>query len=142
MFRNLNNKYLKLFACIFLLVIIACSSPSINNNARIEFNCSDHNFGIFPFRKEAEYSFQFTNPGKTPLVIFDVKTSCGCTVPEWSKKPAKPGMGGEIKVKYDAVFPGVFHKTITVHYNGKESPVTLSIKGQVEYPDDLEGAVE
>lgn len=41
-------------------------------------------------------------------------------------------------IKYDADSPGVFHKTIKVHYNGKNSPVQLSIRGQVEYPEDLE----
>ncbi len=40
---------------------------------------------------------------------------------------------GGIKIKYDAVFPGVFHKTITVYFNGKGSPVRLSVKGQVGY---------
>jgi hypothetical protein len=45
-------------------------------------------------------------------------------------------------IKYDADFPGTFEKTITVHYNGKDSPAILKIKGQVAYPEDLEGPAE
>ncbi len=70
------------------------------------------------------------------LIINDVKTSCGCTVPEWSKEPIRPGRKGQITIKYDADFPGVFHKTVEVFYNGVDSPYMLGIKGEVEYPED------
>ncbi len=123
-----------------LFLLCTCITTVSTNDAKITFSKREYSFGKLPYKKEAEYSFQFTNPGKTPLVIYDVKTSCGCTVPEWTKKPIKPEKTGEIKIKYDAAFPGVFHKEISVYYNGKDSPATLTIKGQVGYPDDLEGA--
>ncbi len=137
-----NNQSNVLLILVFLVIAVSCSPTEIMRDAEINVSSKEHNFNSLPYKKEAEYSFQFTNPGKTPLLIFDVKTSCGCTVPEWTKKPIKPGKSGEIKIKYDAAFPGVFHKEILVYYNGQDSPVKLSIKGQVEYPDDLEGAVE
>ncbi|WP_394368018.1 DUF1573 domain-containing protein [Flavobacterium undicola] len=69
-----------------------------------------------------------------PLLIKDVNTSCGCTVPEWYKGIIKPNKNGEIKIVYDAKYPGRFNKTITVFYNGKDSPINLTIKGEVPYP--------
>lgn len=126
-------KLLILQACICLL--LACSPTPASREAVIEFNNTEHNFGKLSYRKEAEYNFQFSNSGKVPLVVSDVKTSCGCTVPEWPSKPVKPGSKGEIKIKYDSASPGVFNKEIKVHYNGLKSPVVLRIKGQVEYPD-------
>jgi hypothetical protein len=131
--------YMKLFPTVILaLVILSCSHGIIKNDALIHFENKEHDFGKLSLKKEAQTSFQFTNPGNTPLVIFDVKTSCGCTVPEWTKNPVNPGNKGVIKIKYDSEFPGAFHKTITVYYNGEASPETLSVRGQVEYQQDLE----
>jgi hypothetical protein len=130
----------KCLAVLILILACSCTTTVTINDAVIGFFKADQDFGSIPYKKEASYSFQFSNPGETPLLILDVKTSCGCTVPEWTKKPVKPGGAGEIKIKYDADFPGVFHKTIKVYYNGKDSPKDLSIKGEVAYPDDLERA--
>lgn len=115
----------------FLLFLFSCSSPITQNDAIIRFNGQKYDFGTIPLKKEVQYGFEFSNPGKTPLVINNVKTSCGCTIPEWPRKPIKPGAKGEIKFAYDTTSPGVFHKTITVYFNGKSSPVELKIKGKV-----------
>lgn len=129
---------MKKFALFLLaIILLSCGSTPPKNNASIHFERLEHNFGTLPYKVEAEYGFQFTNPGKNPLVILDVKTSCGCTIPEWPKKPIKLDGNGEIKIKYDAAFPGIFHKTIEVFYNGKDSPQTITIKGEVEFPEDL-----
>ncbi len=59
--------------------------------------------------------FRFTNKGKSPVIIYSVKTSCGCTTPEWTRNPILSGKEGHIKVIYDpANRPGIFSKTITV----------------------------
>ncbi len=119
-----------------MLLLVACSARLTRNDANILFNEQEHNFGSLGYKKAMEYGFEFSNPGKTPLVISDVKTSCGCTVASWTKEPVKPGKSGTIKVRYDAAFPGVFQKEITVFYNGFGSPVILKIKGEVNYPDE------
>ena len=121
-----------------LLFFFSCTSPVTRNDAVIRFKGQEYDFGTISLKEEVYYGFEFSNPGKTPLVISHVKTSCGCTIPEWPRKPVKPGAKGEIKVAYDAAFPGVFHKTITVYFNGKGSPVRLSIKGQVGLPEQKE----
>jgi len=126
----------KLFSSLLLFLLCSCLSTVPQNDAAISFSKEKHDFGTIPYKKEATYSFEFTNPGKTPLVIHDVKTSCGCTVPEWTKAPIRSGGTGQVKIKYDAAFPGVFHKTVEVFYNGPGSPHNLEIKGEVEYPTD------
>jgi hypothetical protein len=126
----------KLITVLISILLIACSNEVIRNDASIDFTNKQHDFGTLPFKKEASYSFEFINPGKTPLLISDVKTSCGCTVPEWPKEPILPGKKELIKINYDAGFPGVFHKTISVIYNGTGSPIELEIKGEVEYPEE------
>lgn len=126
----------KQITVLILFFLIACSNEVIRNDASIDFTAKQHDFGTIPLKKEASYSFEFTNPGKTPLLVSDVKTSCGCTVPEWPKEPILPGKKELIKINYDAGFPGVFHKTISVFYNGPGSPIELEIKGEVEYPEE------
>lgn len=131
-----------LITLLLTTTIYACSvSTPTNTDASLTFTELSHDFGTLTYKKEAECVFEFSNPGKTPLVVFEVKTSCGCTVPKWTTKPIKPNGKGEIKIKYDADFPGAFHKTITVFYNGKNSPITLIINGQVDYPKEMEAMV-
>ena len=133
-----NDSSCRMIIIISIIVLCSCSSNVANNKALIQFNEREYNFGTLQYKKEKEQVFEFTNPGKTPLIITSVKTSCGCTAADWTKHPVKPAKSGQITVKYDAAFPGAFQKTIKVHYNGKDSPAVLKICGQVEYPEDLE----
>jgi len=126
----------KLYTVLYTVLFFACSPNITRDDASIGFSNENYDFGIIQYKKEAAYSFEFTNLGKTMLIINDVKTSCGCTVPEWPKSPIHPGEKGKIKIKYDAAFPGVFHKTMEVFYNGADSPHSLEIKGEVKYPKD------
>ena len=75
--------------------------------------------------------FEFTNTGSEALVISDVKSSCGCTVPEKPKGPIAPGETGQIKVKYDTKRVGPIRKTVTVYSNAIEAIKALKIKGEV-----------
>jgi hypothetical protein len=118
-------------------MIIACSPHDQQNAATIRFFKQDHDFGNLKFKIPGECTFVFENPGKSALLIYNVKTSCGCAAPEWTKRPIKPGTKGEINIKYNSEFPGIFHKTIMVYFNGANSPTILKIKGKVEYPDSI-----
>jgi hypothetical protein len=127
------------YISVFLIVILctACAEPSMQDDGNIQFKIHEYDFTTISLKQVINYSFEFSNPGENPLVIYEVRTSCGCTAADWTKKPVKPGESGEITVTYDATFPGTFHKEISVFYNGPDSPAKLEIKGQVEYPDGL-----
>ena len=77
--------------------------------------------------------FTFTNAGEQPLVVNQAIASCGCTVPEYTKEPIKPGEKGEIKVTYngEGKFPGHFKKSITVRTNGAVEMTRLYIEGDM-----------
>ena len=127
----------KCYSIVFLILLGACSTNVNYSDASIRFNKEKHDFGTIQYKKEAACTFEFSNTGKSALIIYDVKTSCGCTVPEWTKEPIRPGKKGLLKIKYDAEYPGVFYKTIEVTYNGPGSPVSLKINGEVEYPENI-----
>lgn len=97
-----------------------------------------HDFGSIVYGANGDVDFVYTNKGASPLVISDVKSTCGCTIPSWTKEPVAPGQKGTIKVKYNTTLPGAFNKTIVVYSNANNSPVRVSIKGKVNpQPSDL-----
>lgn len=100
----------------------------------MKFEKTRHNFGVFAADTATlTYDFVFTNVGKSPLIIHQASASCGCTVPEYTLEPIMPGCKGKITVTYNGKGrrPGVFRKSITVHNNGKQSPVRLYIEGEM-----------
>ena len=118
-----------------LLVAQNATSPVEENTqpqAHIDFEAVLHDFGQIPVGTNAECEFTFTNTGKEPLILSNVKASCGCTVPEWTKEPVLPGEEGVIKVKYTTVSrPNVINKAVIVHSNADNKQVILRIKGEV-----------
>lgn len=97
----------------------------------ISFEKTVHEYGTIEQGSDGGAEFVFTNSGKTPLVLSNVRASCGCTVPTWPKEPILPGAKSSIKVVYNTNLVGNFHKSITVNSNAKNSEVVLSIKGNV-----------
>jgi hypothetical protein len=124
-----------LIMAVFCLMI-SCSrtagtSESIAG-AGIQFETTEHDFGTIPEKGDGTFAFVFKNTGKEPLILKNVRSSCGCTVPEWPKEPIKKGNKGTIKVIYNTRITGSFHKQITVYSNAEGDPVILQIKGKVE----------
>ncbi|MCF8373076.1 MAG: DUF1573 domain-containing protein [Bacteroidales bacterium] len=109
-------------------------TPASSDAVEITFEKTIHDFGKIPYRGNGECEFVFKNTGKDPLVLTNVKTSCGCTVPTWPREPIEKKKDGTIKIKYDTKRQGAFTKTITVFSNASNSPVQLTIRGDVEKP--------
>lgn len=102
--------------------------------AEIKFEKTTHNFGTFPESSpKVTCTFKFTNTGDNLLVIHQAIASCGCTVPQYSKEPIKPGESGEIVVTYNGAgkFPGHFKKSITIRTNAKQEIVRLYVEGDM-----------
>lgn len=99
--------------------------------AAIEWEEMSYDFGEIPIDNPIQVDFSFTNPGMVPLVIKEVKTSCGCTVANYPRQPINSGVKGTISVTFDAKSPGYFSKTVTVYSNSQEGVTMLYIKGVV-----------
>jgi hypothetical protein len=99
----------------------------------ISFDKDTHDFGVVKEEDgKIKYDFQFTNTGGKPLIISDVKASCGCTSPAWSKEPILPGKTGFVSATYDPTNrPGPFNKSLTVISNATNPNMILYIKGEV-----------
>ena len=125
---------------VFMFILFVASVCSANAQAEIKFDKLTHNFGKFPESSpKVTCVFTFTNVGDQPLVINQAVASCGCTVPEYTKAPIKPGESGQIKVTYNGAgkFPGHFKKSITVRTNGKVEMTRLYVEGDMEEKKSL-----
>jgi len=142
-----TNQILMILFLWNLIFFISCTDKkyvptnSTEFETEVELNKNIHDFGEVTFKDSISTIFEITNKGINPLVIQYVKSSCGCTIPEWTMSPIEHNKKGEIKVIYDAKLPGRFNKTISVFYNGKDSPKKLIIKGEVPYPKDMDSAM-
>ncbi|MGY0392915.1 DUF1573 domain-containing protein [Bizionia sp. KMM 8389] len=101
----------------------------------LSFEKREHDFGEIPSKQSVETVFKYTNTGNAPLVITDIKSTCGCTVPQdWSKEPLAPGEGGEFTVKFNGSGANKVTKTITVTANTEAGKETVKISAFVK-PD-------
>ncbi len=98
------------------------------------FDEKEFDFGNITKGNAVEHKFTFTNTGKAPLVIVDAKSSCGCTVPEYSKEPVQPGDKGELLVKYNGSGANQVTKTVTIKANTAAGTETVRIKAFVDAP--------
>lgn len=100
--------------------------------AKIEFKSETIDYGEIEKGSDGVRVFEFTNTGTAPLVISDVKSSCGCTIPKKPEGPIMPGETGQIQVKYDTKRVGPIRKAITVTSNADTPTKILKIKGTVK----------
>ena len=117
----------------FFVLNMACFAQV---GAKIEFLNKDNTIDYGTVTKEADSgirTFEFKNTGDAPLIITNVQSTCGCTVPTKPTEPILPGKIGKIEVKYN-MNPGPIRKTITVESNAinvESGRIALKIKGEV-----------
>jgi hypothetical protein len=103
----------------------------------ISFEKLEHDFGTITQGEQAEYSFKFVNTGDMDLIVSAANASCGCTVPEFSKEPIRPGAQGMIKVKFNSDYRlDAFEKTISVTANTQPLETVLTIRGFINPKPD------
>lgn len=101
----------------------------------LEFDKKEHDFGEIEKNTPVETTFSYTNTGDAPLVITDIKSSCGCTVPQdWSREPLEPGDSGKFTVKFNGSGANKVSKSITVTANTEKGTEIVKITAFVK-PD-------
>ena len=105
----------------------------------IKFKETTFDYGRIIQGEKVAHSFEFTNEGKSNLVIASAKGSCGCTVAEPPKDPIPPGGSGKIEVVFDSNGKsGMVSKSISVLTNCEPSNALLTISGEVIVPTTTE----
>lgn len=102
----------------------------------ITFKETEFDFGDIKQGDKVEHTFEFTNTGEADLLISTARASCGCTVPEFTEEPIKPGKSGKIKVTFNSAGKkGPTTKTITVVCNTANENEILTIKTNIQVPN-------
>ncbi len=114
------------------------SDNSRKDLPEIKFDETLHDFGKISQGERVKYTFQFTNVGKSSLVISNVSTTCGCTIAEKPKDPIPPGKSGKIEVEFNSEGKkNIVERSITVVSNCEPNATTLTIKAEVIEPVSL-----
>ena len=123
----------KLFTLIIIMLfgISLYSQEGLIKKAEITFDKTIINYGTIDKGANGVRDFVFTNTGNAPLIISNVKSTCGCTIPKKPEKPILPGESDKIQVKYDTKRIGFIRKSISVTSNASNPSVVLKITGQV-----------
>lgn len=107
------------------------------------FEYEKFDFGEIQSGEIATHLFKFTNTGDHPLILENVKPSCGCTVPFFPKVAIMPGETSEIEVNFDSKNKkGVQHKSITITANTEPRIKVLTFSGEVVEGDPTDQSPE
>jgi hypothetical protein len=117
-----------------LLVLSLLATTLLIADPALRFLETSYDFGTF--REEdgkVSHVFRFVNSGAAAFHLFDVTSSCGCTVPKWSARAIAPGAADSIVAVYDPESrPGDFEKHLYVYVDSDpKTPVVLTLKGHV-----------
>ncbi len=115
-----------------LFLTAGLTDESNTDKELISWETTTYDFGEIPAGTPVDARFLLQNNSDQPLVISNVKTSCGCTASDYTKEPIAPGMESSITATYNAKKAGPFTKTISVFTNFSEEATILKITGTVQ----------
>ncbi len=129
---------------IMIFALVFALSGALAAKYKITFETTEIDFGEIDSGKIVDMEFKFVNAGDETLIIKNINSSCGCTVPKVEKKEYQPGETGVIPVKFFSKGNnGQIVKTITISTNDSDHPhTTLKIKGTVTLKDFAMAQVE
>lgn len=132
----MRRKILPILLLLNVFFIFSCSkkdekkidSSVIENMTEIKFERTVLDFKSVESGEVVQGSFVFTNEGKYPLVIYEVNTSCGCTVADYPRGEIAPGEKGMISVKYDSEGSAGMRISKEVTVNANTTPAKTKLK--------------
>lgn len=130
---------MRVLASLFILCIgfgvVAQSSEADNevvSGAKITFEEASFEFGDITQGDKVSHTFSYENTGNEPLIISNVRTTCGCTATNWDREPLAPGESGTITVNFNSTGKmGMQNKVITINSNASNSTERIKIIANV-----------
>ncbi|WP_299118034.1 DUF1573 domain-containing protein [uncultured Winogradskyella sp.] len=115
------------------VALAAERDANAGNLPMIKFDKETHDFGTIENGTPVETTFKYTNTGNSMLVVSNVKSTCGCTVPSNYTKQVAPGETGEFAVKFNGKGNGnKVTKAITMTTNTAKGNEQVKITAFVE----------
>ncbi len=118
--------YISLITCLLLSI-----APSIAQNLKFDNPTWDFST-IAEEGGQVSHTFNFKNVSSSPVVIINATTTCGCTIPKYSKKPISAGAESTIEITYDPMYrPGKFSREVKIYTSASDNPEVIKIVGDV-----------
>ena len=114
------------------------SADGTNNSSLpdIKFEEETHDFGRITQGEKVTTAFKFKNTGGANLIISSATGSCGCTIPDYPKKPILPGEEAVINVVFSSEGKsGIVEKSVTLVTNCEPSTKIIYIKANIIVPN-------
>ncbi len=118
---------MKLFGFLLFISFLTVSAPPV-----VEWlDEKEHDFGDIERNKPVVKFFKFKNISGEPITIDNIRTTCGCTAPDWSIEPVEHDSTSQLRIEYDAQKAGYFRKKIKVFFNSQRKAEILYVEGFV-----------
>lgn len=100
------------------------------------FEQTKHDFGMMVQGEKLSYTYKFTNTGGSDVLISNVSATCGCTIPDWTKTPVKPGEQGKVEVIFNSAGKsGSINKAVSVLSNCQPNTIDLEFTAEIYVPN-------
>ena len=118
---------------LLLAPALLCAASGVFGAGSVRWLETKHNFGAFHEDEgTVECTFRYVNDGDAPLSITAARTSCGCTLPHYTREPLAPGDTAYVTVSYDPTGrPGRFSKNVYINMDCTDERVSLTVSGVV-----------
>lgn len=133
---------MRVLASLFILcvgfgvVAQSTTEEQLQNGPKITFAEASHDFGDITQGDRVTYVFKYENTGNEPLILSNVRTTCGCTAPNWSREPLAPGESADLTISFNSRGKsGMQNKIITVMSNSVNSEERVKITANVLMPE-------
>lgn len=121
---------------LLIIFIFFAHIAQAQDAPKITFLQNEYDFGDIKQGDEVEYTFTFQNIGKTPLVLSNVVTTCGCTATKWPRDPIPAGAKAQLTAKFNSAGKsGIQNKVITIFSNASNAQERIVLKANVLTPD-------
>ena len=121
------------------LTILACQFQPAPGKAQLHIDSTNIDFGIIKSMDTLRQNLSVKNTGSAPLLIEDIKASCGCTIPIWDKAAILPGQQQNIEI---LVLPEqiahveikeeqIFNKQIVIRTNTDSLFTVVEVLGKI-----------
>jgi hypothetical protein len=114
-------------------------APPVGPTTEISFTETTFDFGTIEEGTVVTHVFTFTNAGNEPLILTDVKGSCGCTVPQWPREPLAPGETASITVEFNSkAKSGKRNQRVTITSNTDPPQRFIYLTGEIAPKSELD----
>ncbi|MCB0399241.1 MAG: DUF1573 domain-containing protein [Winogradskyella sp.] len=122
------------------VAVAAERDANAGNFPVMELDKMEHDFGTIENGTPVETVFKYTNKGNSMLVVSNIKSTCGCTVPSNYTKEVAPGETGEFTVKFNGKGNGKVSKSLTITANTEKGTEVVKITAMVNNPEAAQKA--